>query len=471
MARTRQKGLLVRVATYNVRTLAVKGANGYRRDFSVLYEAVRLDISVVGLQETIRAGRTEFAAAGFRVFCCGSEAGGHHGVGLAVKESICSNSTYTTEYVDERLMAMRFEISSQSGAVNFVSAYEPTEVSKDETKQAFWDRRDSLVQRIPAKECVYVLMDANVRTGRRIEGESLQDEGILGTYGRDELNDNGKLLLSFATDNKLAIMNTFFNTRKGGVSHTYNGVTGSRTSDFKRIDYVLTRQAHRRRVRNVVVHPQPALPAKVDSDHNIVIATVDLGGRIAHNRAIRAKPKQRQFSRQELQVEMSRWHVVERFLHNLGEQTGQPNTTASEAAREFTKAILEAAQTVLPTDRRIPRMPEWCESPETRAAVEEALAKRRDARRLMKSNRTPATWKALRTAYKGVRTAVDEGIHVHLEIYVTRLEAMYEDRDLRGLDKHLKKSVGLGGRQSGGQQYIKDENGVLLRSSEGLGVF
>ena len=464
MARTRQKGRLVRVATYNVRTLAVKGANGYGRDFSVLYEAARLDISVVGLQETRRAGRTEFAAAGFRVFCCGSEAGGHHGVGLAVKESICSNSTYTTEYVDERLMAMRFEISGQSGAVNFISAYAPTEVSKDETKQAFWDRLDSLVQRIPAKECLYVLMDANARTGRRIEGESLQDEGILGTHGHDELNDKGKLLLSFPTDNKLAIMNTFFSTREGGVSHTYNGVTRSRTSDFKRIDYVLTRQSHRRRVRNVVVHPQPALPAKADSDHNMVIATVNLGGRIAHNRAIRAKPKQWQFSRQELQVEMSRWHVVERFLHNLGEQTGQRNTTAPEAARGFTEAILEAAQTVLPTERRIPRiMPGWCESPETRAAAEEALAKRREARRVMKSNRTPATWKALRAACKGVRAAVDEGIHAHLERYVTRLEALYEDRDLRGLYKHLKKSVGLGGRQSGGQQYIKDENGVLLR--------
>ena len=258
-------------------------------------------------------------------------------------------------------------------------------------------------------------------------------------------------------------MNTFFSTHKDGVSHTYNGVTGNRTSDFKRIDYVLTRQAHRRRVRNVVVHPQPALPAKADSDHNMVIATVDLGGRIAHNRAIRAKPKQRQFSRQELQVEMSRWHVVERFLHNLGEQTGQPNTTAPEAARGFTEAILEAAQTVLPTERRIPRMPEWCESPETRAAVEEALAKRREARRLMKSNRTPATWKALRAACKGVHAAVDEGIHAHLERYVTRLQAMYKDRDLRGLYKPLKKSVGLGGKQSGGQQYIKDENGVLLR--------
>ena len=41
-------------------------------------------------------------------------------MGLVAKELICSNSTYTTEYVDERLMAIRFEISSQSGAVNFV---------------------------------------------------------------------------------------------------------------------------------------------------------------------------------------------------------------------------------------------------------------------------------------------------------------------------------------------------------------
>ena len=97
VARARQKGRLVRVATYNVRTLAVKGANMYGRDYSVLYEAARLDISVVGLQDTRSTGRTEFAAAGFRVFCCGSEAGGHHGVGLPVKESICSNSTYTTE--------------------------------------------------------------------------------------------------------------------------------------------------------------------------------------------------------------------------------------------------------------------------------------------------------------------------------------------------------------------------------------
>ena len=86
----------------------------------------------------------------------------------------------------------------------------------------------------------------------------------------------------------------------------------------------------------------------------------------------------------------------------------------------------------------------------------------------MTSNRTPATWKALRTTCKGVRTAVDEGIHAHLERYVTRLEAMYEERNMRGLYKHLKELVGLGGRQLEGQQYVENENGALLMDKRGI---
>ena len=66
-ARVRRQGRLVRVATYNVRTMAVKGANGYGRADSVLHEAAKQGISFVGLQEVRRPGRTEFAASGFRV--------------------------------------------------------------------------------------------------------------------------------------------------------------------------------------------------------------------------------------------------------------------------------------------------------------------------------------------------------------------------------------------------------------------
>ncbi|CAB1106171.1 unnamed protein product [Ectocarpus sp. CCAP 1310/34] len=215
-ARKRQQGQLLRVATWNVRTLAVNGANGYGRAYSVLHEAARQDVSVVGMQETRRVGRTEVAAAGFRVFRCGTETCGFHGVGIAVKESLCKTSAFTTEFIDERHMAMGFLLAGHRGAVNFVAAYAPTEPSTADSKRVFWGKLDSLVRRIPSKECVFVLVDANARTGDRLD---VGDGRVIGTYGRDELNDNGMLLLNFATENRLALTNTFFETRKGGIWH------------------------------------------------------------------------------------------------------------------------------------------------------------------------------------------------------------------------------------------------------------
>ena len=42
--------------------------------------------------------------------------GGTHGVGSAVEETLCKASRYTTEYVDERLVAMRFVMTGHRTA-------------------------------------------------------------------------------------------------------------------------------------------------------------------------------------------------------------------------------------------------------------------------------------------------------------------------------------------------------------------
>ena len=69
------------------------------------------------------------------------------------------------------------------------------------------------------------------------------------------LNENGKLLLRFAEDNKLALLNTFFSTPKRGVSYTFQSV--NRGKGQARLDYILTKQADRRLVRCVNVRPPP----------------------------------------------------------------------------------------------------------------------------------------------------------------------------------------------------------------------
>ena len=186
-------------------------------------------------------------------------------------------------------------MTGESAAANLVVCYAPTEANPNaELKEVLWKKLGHLVKPIPTKDLLFVLIDANARTGKRIEG---CDHGsVLGAYGRDELNNNSTRPLSLASDNKLALTNTFFTARNGGFSHTFNGINSG--NDRKRVDYILTRQAQLPRVYDVEIHPQPPSPATTDSDHNIVYALVLLSGRIAPNRRIRQKKQTQPFDRQ-----------------------------------------------------------------------------------------------------------------------------------------------------------------------------
>ena len=90
---------------------------------------------------------------------------------------------------------------------------------------------------------------------------------MLGAYGRDKLNENGKiLLLCFAEDNKLALLNTFFCTPKSGVSYTFQ--SADRSKGRARLDFILIKQADRQLIHCFNVR-SPLLEAP-ESDYNLV---------------------------------------------------------------------------------------------------------------------------------------------------------------------------------------------------------
>ena len=72
------------VATWNVRTLAVKGKNGLGHVETLLLRAQKSRCDIIGLQEVRRGGHGSFEAAGYTVYFSCLEKGGNHGVGLAV---------------------------------------------------------------------------------------------------------------------------------------------------------------------------------------------------------------------------------------------------------------------------------------------------------------------------------------------------------------------------------------------------
>ena len=196
-------------------------------------------------------------ASGYRVFFSGDCGGvkdrkGQHGVGLAIKEEIikkAGNDGIAIECISARLLKAR--ISIKSNLVEFVVTYAPTVEAPGGQKAKYMAALNYTIESVPAREYDFVLTDANARTEKRGEGGGKADSKMVGAYGRDVLNENGKLLLDFAEDNKLALLNTFFCTPKTGVSYTFQ--SANRSKGQARLEYMLKKQADRRFIRCVNV--------------------------------------------------------------------------------------------------------------------------------------------------------------------------------------------------------------------------
>ena len=436
MAGARSRTGELNIATWNVRSLSLTGRRGAGHAEVLLQKCKVLGCDVIGLQETRRPGRTEFATAGYRVFCSGVDGStgraGQHGVGLAVKESIIREATWTQELTNERLMSMTFNLTGKSNAVTFIVAYGPTDTVSNtrEQKAVFWTDLESAVSRVPSSDYLFVLIDAYTRTGVRM-GE--EDCKVIGAYGRDTRvsNSNGTSLLRFAGDNKLALVNTFFSVPKGCTSRTFNG---TRPADRKRIDNVITRQSHRKLVRNVTVHLQPY----ADSDHNIVCARVRLPERFARNRKQRGPTGRKSIDRRAITSDTDRREWLIQLVAIQLTQTELGGTVREKAAL-FTDTLLRFAEEVMPGQTRQSRISGLLEDETTHDEFEEAWTEREEARKAVHGTLTGGSaFRALRTACKKLREVIQAAEDRYLQVFACELEEFIVAGDLRGWYGHLK---------------------------------
>ena len=167
-------------------------------------------------------------------------------------------------------------------------AYAPTKEASDGQKANYMVALKCTIVSVPVREYVFVLRGANTRTGKRGEDGGEKDSNVLGSYGRDELNENGKLLLGFAEDNKLAVLKTLFCTLKRGMSCTFQ--SANRSIGQERLNFILTKQADRQFIRCVNVCRLPLEAPELD--HNLVYAKVRIPRRSAPNRRKRDSAKE-----------------------------------------------------------------------------------------------------------------------------------------------------------------------------------
>ena len=217
--RARARGREIIVATHNVRTMAVDGTHGVGRALDVLSVYDRQGCDAIGPRDTRHSGHSAFSQAGYLVYCSGESGDenggkkGQGGVALAVRAS-STRAARPPEFISDRSLNVTLELSGRARAVTFFVAFSPTETQNASNKHTFWTTLDRAVEVVSRHKQLFVLMDANSRSGRREEGGvGSKDNKIIGPYGRDILNDNGELLLSFANNHDLAIVNTFVSTQ------------------------------------------------------------------------------------------------------------------------------------------------------------------------------------------------------------------------------------------------------------------
>ena len=282
-----------------------------------------------------------------------------------------------------------------------------------------------------------------------------KDSKILGAYGRDTLNVNGELLLSFANNHDLALVNTFFSTPKGGVSHTFNG------RGKKRIDYILTRQRDRKFVRNVTVHPQPSfLPI---SDHNIVSAPVKLLGHFARNRRQRASAKKPQVDRRRLVTDPQLRQEVATAVGRHLRANPPGNSSVDDVEAAFAAAIMRTAELVIPPQERRGPGRGWSGDARTEAELQAATDAMHTAwQRLRMDTRDAQLRRAVRKACNWLKRVRSAAVVRYFERHVVELEKQLRMGDRDGFFQNIK-SVQLEETKEVESQRIRDEEGILLR--------
>ena len=174
------------------------------------------------------------------------------------------------------------------------------------------------------------------------------------------LNENGKLLLDFAEDNKLALLNTFFCTSNSGVSYTFQSVNRSKRQ--ARLDYILTKQADRRLIRCVNVR-RPPLEAP-GSDHNLIYAKVRTPRRSAPNRrrrdSIKETPKLADLRRLMTDPNL-RCQVANAMVDAL--PPIPDGTCISYIAINMADVMLATADELVPCSKRPRGAQGWCAGP------------------------------------------------------------------------------------------------------------
>ncbi|GJR38065.1 retrovirus-related pol polyprotein LINE-1 [Tanacetum coccineum] len=142
---------------------------------------------------------------------------------------------------NNRIMTISVVIDGET--INVISAYALGMGLSDADKKRFWDALDELVRECPTDQRLFIRGDLNVHIGAAADGYA----GVQGGFGLGNKNEEGRIILEFATAYDLAVANSFFMKSDAHLITFQSG--GEACSSRHRlviVDVPFKKQRHRR---------------------------------------------------------------------------------------------------------------------------------------------------------------------------------------------------------------------------------
>ena len=394
-------------------------------------EAERYKCDILGLAEVRWTGSGELN--GGEVLWSGEEEKHEKGVGFLLSKR-AKRSLLGYNPVSPRIIVARF--SGHPFNLACVQVYAPTTDSTDAQMDDFYGQLETIFNSLPRKDVKIVMGDWNAKIG--VDNTGWQQ--VMGRYGYGNRNERGEELLEFATKLDLYVCNTRFQ-QKDCRKWTWLS-PGERVKNM--IDLILIDKRWKTAVRNC----RSCQGADVDSDHSLVLSTVQL-------RLKRSSPRSTKEPRLDIEAlrdENIRTSFEKEVITQL--TAVQTANDLDEEAATVSKAMREAAKNTLPKKREAKKP--WITERTLNLVDEKRLAKLRR----QDSEKHAETYKKVCNA---VKMSVRQDKEQWLKDRCTEIEKCTESNKSKSAYKLIRETRK---KWQGRQSAIRDKNGVMLQSKE-----